>query len=198
MRSPRPTSRERVDDGLPETLEEVIAAWGHRYFKLKVGGQIEADLARLEAIAAVLDRLPEPYFVSLDGNEQYSDAQGVAELVAGIRARPALARLWNSILFIEQPIARKLALDTDLRRANLGKPVIIDESDGELDTFVAGARARLPRRLVQDLQGLVQVAAQRGALRALERAGRDGALLHVGRGPDHAGRACRCSRTWRW
>ncbi|MEO8655695.1 MAG: enolase C-terminal domain-like protein [Ramlibacter sp.] len=127
---------ERVNDGLPETLEEVIAAWGHRYFKLKVGGQLAADLARLEAIASVLDRLPEPYFVSLDGNEQYADAQGVAELVAGIRARPALARLWDSILFIEQPIARKLALETDLRQARLGKPVIIDESDGELDAFV--------------------------------------------------------------
>ena len=132
---------ERVADGLPETLEEVIAAWGHRYFKLKVGGQLAADLARLEAIAKVLDALPEPYFVSLDGNEQYADAQGVAELVAGIRARPALARLWNSMLFIEQPIARKLALDTDLRQANLGKPVIIDESDGELGTF-AQARQR--------------------------------------------------------
>jgi hypothetical protein len=127
---------ERVADGLPETLEEVIAAWGHRYFKLKVGGNVHADLARLESIASVLDRLPQPYFVSLDGNEQYSDAQGVAELVDGIRARPALARLWASVLFIEQPIARKLALDTDLRGARLDQPVIIDESDGELDTFV--------------------------------------------------------------
>lgn len=132
---------ERVNDGLPETLEEVIAAWGHRYFKLKVGGQIDADLARLELIAAVLDRLPHPYFASLDGNEQYSDAAGVAELVAGMRARPGLARLWQSILFIEQPIARKLALATDLGGAQLGKPVIIDESDGELNTFVA-ARER--------------------------------------------------------
>jgi len=127
---------ERVGDGLPETLEEVIQIYGHRYFKLKVGGQTAADLARLEAIAAVLDRLDQPYFVSLDGNEQYSDAAGVAELVDGIRARPALARLWDSILFIEQPIARKLALATDLRAADLDKPVIIDESDGELDTFV--------------------------------------------------------------
>jgi hypothetical protein len=127
---------QRVNDGLPETLEEVIAAWGHRYFKLKVGGNIEADLSRLQEIAAVLDRLAEPYFISLDGNEQYSDAQGVAELVAAIRARPALARLWRATLFIEQPIARKLALQTDLRQAKLGKPVIIDESDGELDTFV--------------------------------------------------------------
>ena len=128
--------RERVGDGLPETLEEVIQAWGHRYFKLKVGGNLGADLARLQAIAAVLDHLADPYFVSLDGNEQYSDAQGVAQLAAGIRARPELNRLWRSILFIEQPIARKLALQTDLRSADIGKPVIVDESDGELDTFV--------------------------------------------------------------
>jgi L-alanine-DL-glutamate epimerase-like enolase superfamily enzyme len=127
---------ERVNDGLPETLEEVIAAWGHRYFKLKVGGNLQADVARLEAIAAVLDRLPQPYFASLDGNEQYADAAGVAELVDAIRTRPKLSRLWDSILFIEQPIARKVALDVDLRGANLGKPVIIDESDGELDTFL--------------------------------------------------------------
>jgi hypothetical protein len=133
--------KERVNDGLPETLEEVIAAWGHRYFKLKVGGNLPADVARLEAIASVLDRLPHPYFVSLDGNEQYADAQGVAELVAAIRARPALQRLWNSILFIEQPIARKVALDVDLGAAKLGKPVIIDESDGELETWVQ-AKAR--------------------------------------------------------
>ncbi|MEJ6021045.1 enolase C-terminal domain-like protein [Ramlibacter sp. PS4R-6] len=127
---------ERVNDGLPETLEEVIAAWGHRYFKLKVGGNLQADVARLEAIAQVLDRAREPYFASLDGNEQYADAQGVAQLVDAIRTHPSLARLWQSILFIEQPIARKVALDVDLRDAKLGKPVIVDESDGELDTFV--------------------------------------------------------------
>jgi hypothetical protein len=132
---------ERAGDGLPETLEEVIRACGHRYFKLKVRGQVAADLERLEAIARVLDHGAERYFVSLDGNEQYQDAQGVAELAAGIRSRPALSRLWDSILFIEQPIARKLALEVDLGKADLGKPVIIDESDGELDTFVhASAR----------------------------------------------------------
>jgi hypothetical protein len=127
---------QRVGDGLPETLEEVIATHGHRYFKLKVGGKVDADLARLQAIAGVLDRIAEPYFVSLDGNEQYESVEGVAELVAAIRAEPSLTRLWDSILFIEQPIARKLALDVDLRKADLGKPVIIDESDGELETFV--------------------------------------------------------------
>jgi hypothetical protein len=132
---------ERVGDGLPETLEEVVQVYGHRYFKLKVSGKVEADLARLQAIASVIDRPSAPYFASLDGNEQYEDASGVQELVRGIRARPALARLWDSILFIEQPIARKLALQVDLRAADFGKPVIVDESDGELESFVQ-ARAR--------------------------------------------------------
>ncbi|MDB5857761.1 MAG: mandelate racemase [Ramlibacter sp.] len=131
---------ERVGDGLPETLEEVIATYGHRYFKLKVAGQVKSDLARLEAIAAVLDRSDAPYFASLDGNEQYDSAEGVLELVRGIRATPRLQRLWQAILFIEQPIARKLALAVDLK-ADFGKRVIIDESDGELDSFVQ-ARAR--------------------------------------------------------
>lgn len=132
---------QRVGDGLPETLEEVVAAYGHRYFKLKVGGRVDADVARLQAIAAVLNRSPQPYFASLDGNEQYDSAGGVTELVRRIRTTPALQRLWQSILFIEQPVTRKLALDVDLRQADLGRPVIIDESDGELDAFVR-ARAR--------------------------------------------------------
>jgi hypothetical protein len=132
---------ERVGDGLPETFEEVVAFYGHRYFKLKVGGNLDADIARLEAIAAVLDRGAAPYFASLDGNEQYPDAGAVAELLARMRARPALRRLSTSILFVEQPINRKHALDIDIRNAPLGLPVIIDESDGTLDTFME-ARAR--------------------------------------------------------
>jgi L-alanine-DL-glutamate epimerase-like enolase superfamily enzyme len=127
---------EPVNDGLPETLEQVVRVYGHRYFKLKVGGNVGADVERLTAIASVLDTIEQPYHLSLDGNEQYEDAQGVAELLAAMRAAPALRRLCESILFIEQPIARKNALDVDLTTADLGKPVIIDESDGELDSFV--------------------------------------------------------------
>ncbi len=130
-----------VNDGLPETLEQVVQRYGHRYFKLKVGGKLQADIERLMAIASVLDRLPQPYYASLDGNEQFQDAAGVAELLARIRETPALRRLDDSILFIEQPISRLHALDIDLRDGGFGKPVIIDESDGELDTFLQ-ARGR--------------------------------------------------------
>jgi hypothetical protein len=122
-----------VGDGLPETLEEVIERYGHRYFKLKVAGDVTADLARLRAIAAVLDRSREPYFASLDGNEQYEDMQGVVELWARMQAEPRLARLVDSILFIEQPIRRQAALERPV--AGIDKPVIIDESDDALDAF---------------------------------------------------------------
>jgi hypothetical protein len=44
-----------LSDGLPQSLEAVIAAYGHRVFKLKVSGDVAADLDRLGRIAAVLD-----------------------------------------------------------------------------------------------------------------------------------------------
>jgi hypothetical protein len=134
-------ARERIGDGLPETLEEVVAAYGHTYFKLKVGGDLAADLERLTAIASVLDRSPVAYHATLDGNEQYGDAGAVAELVARMRATPPLKRLTASLLFVEQPIHRQAALAADFNAVDLGLPVIIDESDATLDTFVQ-ARAR--------------------------------------------------------
>ena len=47
---------QRLDDGLPETLEEAVEAYGHRHFKLKVAGAIDADVERLAGIPDVLDR----------------------------------------------------------------------------------------------------------------------------------------------
>jgi hypothetical protein len=41
---PITSAAQRVDDGLPETLEEVIERYGHRWFKLKVGGNVRADV----------------------------------------------------------------------------------------------------------------------------------------------------------
>ena len=103
-------NRNPVGDGLPETLEEVIARYGQRWFKLKVGGDTKADVERLSAIASVLDRIRDPYYASLDGNEQYVDVPGVVDLWDAIKARPELRRLASSIIFIEQPIKRQNAL----------------------------------------------------------------------------------------
>ena len=126
---------QRADDGLPETLEEVVAAYGHSWFKLKVGGDVTKDIDRLRAIASVLDRAPTPYRCSLDGNEQYEDVEGVLALWRKMGETPALKRLVSSIAFIEQPINRKTALERDVAALGKEKPLIIDESDGDLEAF---------------------------------------------------------------
>ncbi|MZR30697.1 mandelate racemase [Sneathiella litorea] len=125
---------DRVGDGLPETLGEVIRDYGVTYFKLKVGGDINADLDRLTRIARVLDRLPD-YKVTLDGNEQYNDVEGIRSLWTAIKQTPALNRLCASTLFVEQPISRAHAFDRDITSLAKLVPVEIDESDGSIGAF---------------------------------------------------------------
>lgn len=125
----------RLNDGLPESLEGAVAQYGHRWFKLKVGGNATADLARLQGIAAVLDQSTDPYYASLDGNEQYDDVEGIAALWQAMRADSRLRRLCASILYIEQPIKRAAALEQPVGRLAADIPLIVDESDADYDVF---------------------------------------------------------------
>ena len=134
------SSEKRINDGLPETLEEVIARYGHRWFKLKVSGDVAADLERLAEIAAVLDRIGEPYHATLDGNEQFASADAALDLWRRIKAEPRLRRLAASVAFIEQPVKRAAALSQDVSALGEEKPVIIDESDDSLEAFPRARR----------------------------------------------------------
>ncbi len=125
----------RLDDGLPESLEEVIAAYGHRYFKLKVSGNIDADIDRLAGIASVLDQFAGDYRATLDGNEQYENADAVVALWRRISAEPRLARLKSSILLLEQPINRARAMAEPIHALAREVPVEVDESDADLSIF---------------------------------------------------------------
>jgi hypothetical protein len=132
---------ERLHDGLPQSLEEVIEYYGVRYFKLKVQNKLEQDIERLTAIAALLDeQLPHAaYHCTLDGNEQYSAFEQLMPLLQELRTRPSLRRLYNSIIFIEQPLARAQALDhgscAGIEDITALFPVIIDEADDNLDAY---------------------------------------------------------------
>ena len=128
------TAGQRIDDGLPESLEEVAATYGHRFYKLKVGGNIEADIDRLRGIAAVIDR-GAPYQATLDGNEQYRSIDEVIALWRRIGAEPRLARLKSSIIFIEQPIGRDRALSASVQALSDQVPIEIDESDADVTVF---------------------------------------------------------------
>jgi len=133
-----------VDDGLPETLEDYLERDGIDYLKVKVAGALEDDLARLEAIAGMLERRGRDVRISLDGNEQYKALDGFLELIERIKAAPKLTRMWRQIMFIEQPLDRALALEPEVGPAlatlSREKPVIIDEADGWLGAFQEAVR----------------------------------------------------------
>ena len=128
---------ERLDDGLPQSLEECLEGQGLRYFKIKIGGDPAADFERLAAIAALLDESGAEYHITLDGNEQYSDAGDLFDLLVQIER--GLGAFYHRILYVEQPMDRALSLDPalarDIRVLARKRPLLIDESDGSLGSF---------------------------------------------------------------
>jgi len=127
-------------DGLPDTLDAVMARYGHRWFKLKLGGDPVADVARLGQIASVLDHGAGDYRATLDGNEQYAGPEAVLDLLDRMAAEPGLARLRSRVEFLEQPIARAGALATDMGRVAERIGLEIDESDAEIGSFPAALK----------------------------------------------------------
>lgn len=125
-----------LNDGLPQSLEAVITRYGVTHFKLKVGGDVDADVGRLRDIAALLDTVPQ-YVATLDGNEQFQDADGIVALWRAMEAEPKLERLRDAVALIEQPIARVAAFAQPIDALAAIKPVEIDESDGEIGAFPA-------------------------------------------------------------
>ncbi len=125
-------------DGLPATLADAISAYGLTHFKLKLCGDTERDLARLGAIAALLDTRVGAYRVTLDGNETFADADALARWWQAASAAPALRTLLARTLLLEQPIARARALEQSIDGLELPVPVILDESDDAPEVFERG------------------------------------------------------------
>ncbi len=131
---------ERVDDGLPQTLDACIRFYGLRHFKIKINGERARDRDRLERMAAVLHaECRGDYAFSLDGNESFHDVAAFADYYRELRALPALREFWSRLLYVEQPWHRSVALAPsigELARAWPERPpIIIDESDAELTSL---------------------------------------------------------------
>jgi hypothetical protein len=125
-------------DGLPATLQAAIKACGLRYFKLKLCGDVDRDIPRLVAIAALLHQRAGDYRVTLDGNETFADAQALGRFWQTLLATPALAPLLHRTLLLEQPIARARALSEPIEGLGISLPVILDESDDHAEAFEQG------------------------------------------------------------
>ncbi|AGU49058.1 hypothetical protein VAPA_1c19520 [Variovorax paradoxus B4] len=121
-------------DGLPTTLAAAVHRYGLTHFKLKLCGNTAQDIDRLERIARVIDGHAQ--LVTLDGNEQYADADAFGVFLDRMLSTPMLWKLAQKTVFVEQPIRRDAALARSVSALGKRIPLLIDESDATLDAFV--------------------------------------------------------------
>ena len=104
--------RTRIDDGLPNTLEEWIPRDGLTRFKIKLnGGNLDADVERIVRIDRVVNRVAAGRRVAdwkylLDFNEGCPNVGYLLDCLR--RVREATPSGFDRILYIEQPTARDL------------------------------------------------------------------------------------------
>lgn len=130
---------ERLSDGLPQSLEACIQYNGVRHLKIKVNGILDKDIARLEAIEALITRLGLTDFgFTLDGNEQFKDVASFRTFWNALQTSDRMRSFFEHLIFVEQPFHRDLALSEEIGRALMdwtdAPPMIIDESDASLDS----------------------------------------------------------------
>jgi L-alanine-DL-glutamate epimerase-like enolase superfamily enzyme len=121
----------RLNDGMPETLQEWVRADGVDHIKLKLdGANLDWDVDRVVSVNRVLSELPQKndWRYSLDFNERCQDAEYVLDCFAQVKA--AEPQAFSRIQYVEQPTNRNLEAPgtPDMHQAAKIKPVVIDES----------------------------------------------------------------------
>ncbi len=131
-----------INDGLPETLPQWIAADGLTHLKIKLNGDdLDWDVNRVLAIEAVTaqaqaDRGCDQWYYSTDFNEKCENVEYVLAFLAKVREGSESA--WDRIQYIEQPTSRDLKANPDVKmhEAAAIKPVVIDEALVDYDSLL--------------------------------------------------------------
>jgi len=126
--------KDRIDDGLPNTLSEWIEADGLSHMKIKLNGNdLEWDIERVLSIDRVSSetqkrRNVKRWFYSTDFNEKCPDVDYVVDFLRKIEE--ASPGCFERIQYIEQPTSRYLKEHTEnkMHKASAIKPVVIDEA----------------------------------------------------------------------
>jgi len=134
--------RTRIDDGLPNTLEEWIPRDGLIGFKIKLnGGNLDADVDRILRIDRIVNRVQAGRGVTdwkylLDFNEGCPNVGYLLDCLR--RVKDATPGGFERILYIEQPTSRDLTRDRNnvMHEAARLRPVVIDESLTDLETLL--------------------------------------------------------------
>lgn len=160
---------QRIQDGLPQTLEEDLDVYGGRWLKVKIGAGIERDCARLLDLARFCDERGATMGFSLDGNEQYADLGEVAELLEAVAADPAGARMLAQLAWIEQPLPRSVTYEPARHRAldrvERFAPLLIDEADATPRSFERARAVGYRGVSVKNCKGVFRALANFGVCR---------------------------------
>ena len=133
---------QRVDDGLPETLPEWIAADGLTHMKIKLAGDdLSWDVGRVTSVERVAAEAQAArgcrrWYYSADFNEKCENVEYVLEFLA--RVRELSAEAFERLQYLEQPTHRDLRANPENRMhaAAAVKPVVIDESLVDFDSLL--------------------------------------------------------------
>ena len=131
--------KERLNDGLPETLSEWIRRDGLQRIKIKLQGEnLEWDIARTVAIDRVAreTRPDVEWKYCCDFNEHCPDVDYLLEFLRKVKEQSPQG--FESILYLEQPTRRDLRADRDnlMHEAAKFRPVVIDESLTDLENLM--------------------------------------------------------------
>jgi L-alanine-DL-glutamate epimerase-like enolase superfamily enzyme len=131
--------KERLKDGLPETLAEWIRFNGLTHIKIKLQGEdLEWDINRVVAIDRIASetspRVNWQYCV--DFNERCPNVEYVLTFLR--RVKELTPRGYERILYLEQPTARDLKSNpaNSMHQAAKLRPVVVDESLTDLESLL--------------------------------------------------------------
>jgi L-alanine-DL-glutamate epimerase-like enolase superfamily enzyme len=131
--------KERLNDGMPETLGEWIKRDQLQRIKIKLQGEnLEWDIARTVAIDRVArEARPDvEWKYCSDFNERCPNVEYVMEYLRKVKEQAPQA--YESILYLEQPTQRDLRANRNnlMHAAAKEHPVVIDESLTDLETLL--------------------------------------------------------------
>ena len=122
--------KERLNDGLPNTLGEWIVKDELTHLKVKLNGNDASwDVERILAIDRVATSTATRTFrYSLDFNEQCPNVEYLLEVLRRVKEQSAAC--FDRVAYVEQPTARDLKAhpENKMHAAAKIKPVVIDES----------------------------------------------------------------------
>jgi len=131
--------KERLNDGLPETLAEWIKYNGLTHIKIKLQGEdLKWDIERTVNIdrVAMETRPKTDWKYCVDFNERCPNVEYVLEYLR--KVKELTPRGFDRILYLEQPTARDLKANRQnvMREANKLRPIVVDESLVDLESLL--------------------------------------------------------------